>query len=227
MGSGGAFDVGVQFLRRFPGLTVLDAIGPIEVLSRLPGARVECVAPVAGLCASSDESVVLHAKRSLSEVEDCDILLVPGGWGAAELEHDPKCLADLRRLSARSRWTCSVCTGALLLGAAGLLEDLFATTHFCFLDRLAAYGARVERTRYLRSGKFWSAAGVSAGIDMALALAIEEIGEPAAQAIQLGIEYAPAPPIHAGSIDTAPPEIVHSVQERMARAIERRYAEFA
>jgi transcriptional regulator GlxA family with amidase domain len=154
----------------------------------------------------------LVADRALSEVDACDIVVVPGGPGTrAMLEPNP--LHDwLRAVDATTQWTTSVCTGALLLGAAGLLDGLEATTHWTALDLLAGLGARPTEGRFVPQGKIVTAAGVSAGIDMALWLAAQVAGDDVAKAIQLGLEYQPEPPFSSGSTATAAPEIVELVR---------------
>jgi transcriptional regulator GlxA family with amidase domain len=156
------------------------------------------------------------ADRSLDEVPSPDILVVPGGYGTrALLEHEP--LLDwIRSVHQTSTWTTSVCTGALLLGAAGVLDGKKATTHWCARDRLAGLGADVVPDRVVREGKIWTAAGVSSGIDMALQLVQEINGTEVAQAVQLGIEYDPEPPLNAGSPDKAPQPIVDIVTQVFA-----------
>ena len=195
----------------FDGLTALDAIGPYEVLRSVPGWEVEFVAKARGEIRTDSGSLGLSADRSLDEVEQTDIVLVPGGKGNRPLLADEEVLAWLRRLDRGSTWTTSVCTGSLLLGAAGLLEGRRATGHWLFLEQLREYGAEPVRGRYVEDGKLITAAGVSAGIDMALYLVGREAGPEAAQSVQLGIEYDPEPPFDAGSPDKAPAPIVDAV----------------
>jgi len=196
--------------------TALDAVGPYEVLSRLPGAEVAFVAEQPGPVRTDTRALALVADRALSEVDACDIVVVPGGPGTrAMLEPNP--LHDwLRAVDATTQWTTSVCTGALLLGAAGLLDGLDATTHWTALDLLASLGARPTEGRFVPQGKIVTAAGVSAGIDMALWLAAQVAGDDVAKAIQLGIEYQPEPPFSSGSTATAPSQIVELVRSLSA-----------
>jgi len=198
----------------FDKLTALDAVGPYEVLSRLPGARLEFVAKEPGLKATDSGALSLHAQRSLAEVEpgDVDLLLVPGGEGNRPMLDDEEVLDWVRQVHSTSEWTTSVCTGSLVLGAAGVLDGLRATTHWAFIDALSRFGARPVSERVVIEGKVVTAAGVSAGIDMALTVAAEIAGPDVAQAIQLGIEYDPQPPFDAGSPQKAPPEIVEFVR---------------
>ncbi|HEY6697537.1 MAG TPA: DJ-1/PfpI family protein [Acidimicrobiales bacterium] len=190
----------------FDRFTALDAVGPYEVLSRLPGAEVVFVAEQAGPVRTDTRALTLVAERALNDVDACDVVVVPGGPGTrAMLEPQP--LHDwLRAIDATTQWTTSVCTGALLLGAAGLLDGLEATTHWSAFDTLASLGARPTERRVVPQGKVVTAAGVSAGIDMALWLAAQIAGDEVAKAIQLGIEYDPQPPFDSGSIAKASPE---------------------
>jgi putative intracellular protease/amidase len=192
----------------FDRLTALDAVGPYEVLSRLPGAEVKFVATEPGAKRTETRMLSLGADYSLSEVTHPEIVVVPGGFGTRELLEDEPVLAWLRAAHETSRWTTSVCTGSLVLGAAGLLRGLKATSHWLMLERLAEFGAEPTSERVVEQGKVITAAGVSAGIDMALVLAQREAGDEVSQAIQLGIEYDPQPPFDAGSPERAPRQVV-------------------
>ena len=196
----------------FDGLTALDAVGPYEVLSRVPNATVQLVATTPGMKRTDRGSLGLHADLSLDDVPVCDVVVVPGGPGVDVAAADERLLEWLRAVDATSTWTTSVCTGALLLGAAGLLRGRRATTHWLSVDRLRELGATWNDTRVVVDGKYVTAAGVSAGIDMALTHAAELAGPFAAQAIQLSIEYDPQPPYDAGSAATAPAEVVELVR---------------
>jgi putative intracellular protease/amidase len=190
----------------FDRFTALDAVGPYEVLSRLPGAELVFVAERAGPVQTDTRALTLVAERALSDVHACDVVVVPGGPGTRQML-EPQPLHDwLRAIDATTQWTTSVCTGALLLGAAGLLDGLEATTHWSAFDTLASLGARPTERRVVPQGKVVTAAGVSAGIDMALWLAGQIAGDEVAKAIQLGIEYDPQPPFDSGSIAKASPE---------------------
>jgi transcriptional regulator GlxA family with amidase domain len=156
--------------------------------------------------------LALSADSSLEDLPDPDVIVVPGGLGTRALMRDEPMLSWLRRAHETSRWTTSVCTGSLLLAAAGILEGLDATTHWLSLELLARYGAKPVSRRVVEQGKVITAAGVSSGIDMALTLAERIAGERVAQAIQLGIEYDPEPPFDSGSVAKAPPEIVELVR---------------
>jgi putative intracellular protease/amidase len=201
----------------FDGLTALDAVGPYEVLSRLPGARVTFVASQPGPKRTDNGMLALVADRALEDVPGPEMLVVPGGWGVDGAMADPQALDWLRRAHERSRWTTSVCTGSLVLAAAGILRGVRATCHWRSLDRLAALGAVPSTERVVREGKIVTGAGVSAGIDMALRLAGLEAGEEMAQAIQLSIEYDPQPPFDAGSPTKAPPGAVELVRSGALR----------
>jgi transcriptional regulator GlxA family with amidase domain len=204
----------------FDGLTALDAIGPYEVLTRLPGAELRFVAEEAGTKRTDTGTLGVQADLALADVDAPDVVLVPGGKGSRPLMRDPQMLEWLRSVHESSTWTTSVCTGALVLGAAGILDGKRATTHWAYLDRLSEFGAQPVTERVVADGKVITAAGVSAGIDMALTLAARIAGEPVAQAIQLGMEYDPAPPFDAGSPSKAPPEAIELI-----RAAERAQSE--
>jgi putative intracellular protease/amidase len=198
----------------FDGLTALDAVGPYEVLARLPDAEVKFVAAQPGPKRTDDGRLSLVADQALAEETAPEVVLVPGGRGTRALLEDAELLAWIAGAHEQSLWTTSVCTGALLLGAAGILDGLEATTYWLELQTLARYGARPVSARVVEQGKVVTAAGVSAGIDMALMLTERIAGRDIAQAIQLSIEYDPQPPFDAGSPDKAPPEILERVRRR-------------
>jgi transcriptional regulator GlxA family with amidase domain len=191
--------------------TALDAIGPFEVLSRLPGAQVTWLGPEAGPV-STDNGVTMLADARYEELPDPDIALVPGGLGTDDVLDDERILSWIRRAHEGSDWTTSVCTGSLLLAAAGVLDGLEATSHWLDLETLERLGARPTGRRVVVQGKVITAAGVSSGIDMGLVLAAKIAGPEVAQAIQLAIEYDPQPPFDAGSTEKAPPHIVDLVR---------------
>jgi putative intracellular protease/amidase len=195
-------------------LTALDAIGPYEVLSRLPGASVTFVAAEPGPVRTDNGMLTLLAERSINEVGDPDIVLVPGGPGEVAARAGGGVLEWVRAAHETTTWTTSVCTGSLILAAAGLLEGRRATSHWLALEELGRLGAVAVSERVVFDDKIVTAAGVSAGIDMALALAARVAGEDVAQAIQLGIEYDPQPPFDAGSPHKAPAEIVELLRAR-------------
>ena len=198
----------------FDEITALDAIGPYEVLSRLPGATVTFVAREPGPKRTDNGMLALLADRALDELPEPDVIVVPGGFGTRALAHDQELLGWLRHAHEHSTWTTSVCTGALLLAAAGILASLKATTHWLQYDLLRPYGVTPVEQRIVRQGKIITAAGVSAGIDMALMLAAEIAGPELAQGIQLGIEYDPDPPFKGGSTRSAPRAIIELVRAR-------------
>jgi transcriptional regulator GlxA family with amidase domain len=202
----------------FDGITALDAIGPYEVLRSVPGWEVEFVAKARGEVRSDSGGLGLSADKSLDEASAADVLLVPGGKGNRPLLEDAEVLDWLRRVDGETKWTTSVCTGSLLLGAAGLLEGRRATSHWLSLERLRKYGAEPVGGRYVEDGKVITAAGVSAGIDMALHLVGREAGPEAAQKVQLAIEYDPSPQFDAGSPDKAPAAIVEAIRRPSARS---------
>jgi putative intracellular protease/amidase len=201
----------------YNGLTALDAVGPYEVLSRIPEAKVTFVGVEAGLVRTDNQMLSLLAERSLTDVPHPDIVLVPGGKGDVVANAGERVLDWLKSVDRTSQWTTSVCTGSLILAAAGLLDGKRATSHWLALDRLRELGADPVSERVVFSGKMVTAAGVSAGIDMALTLAARIAGDQVAQAIQLGIEYDPQPPFDAGSPEKAPAEVVDLLRS-MARA---------
>ena len=202
----------------FDGLTALDAVGPYEVLSRLPDATVTFVAIEPGPKRTETGMLALIADRALADLPHPDVVVVPGGFGTRALLGEEQILAWLREAHAHSTWTTSVCTGSLLLAAAGILEGLEATTHWLAMDELAEQGVTPVPRRIVEQGKVLTAAGVSAGIDMALLLASRIAGEQLARGIQLGIEYDPAPPFAGGSLETSPPEIVELVRRHVELA---------
>jgi transcriptional regulator GlxA family with amidase domain len=196
----------------FEKLTALDAVGPYEVLRSVPGWEVRFVGPQKGPVRTDCGALGLSADYSLEEVDEADIVLVPGGEGNRPLLEDETVLSWLRRIDTASKWTTSVCTGSLVLGAAGLLEGKRATSHWLFLEQLREFGADPVGGRFVEDGKVLTAAGVSAGLDMALHLVGREVGPELAQAVQLGLEYDPQPPYDAGSAAKAPEPIVEAVK---------------
>jgi putative intracellular protease/amidase len=194
--------------------TALDAIGPYEVLSRLPGAEVTFVAQQAGPVRTDNGMLTIHAETAIGDLPAPDILLVPGGPGEVAARAGGPALDWVRAVHETSTWTTSVCTGSLILAAAGLLERRRATSHWLALEELRRLGAEPVSERVVFDQKIVTAAGVSAGIDMALALAARIAGEEVAQAIQLGIEYDPQPPFDAGSPAKAPEAIVELLRGR-------------
>ena len=197
----------------FDKLAPLDAVGPFEVMRNVPGWDVRTVAKEKGEVRDEGGSLGLLADYTLEEVTEPDVVLVPGGIGNRPLLEDEVVLRWLREVDRTPKWTTSVCTGSLVLGAAGLLDGKRATTNWLLLDALRRYGADPVGGRWVEDGKVLTAAGVTAGIDMALHLVAQEAGPEIAQAVQLGIEYDPDPPFDSGSPQKAPPEIVELVRQ--------------
>jgi putative intracellular protease/amidase len=195
----------------FDGITALDIVGPYEVLARLPGARTRFVGEHAGPVRTDNQVLGLMADMARADVAAADVLVMPGGFATRNLEHDTGLLEWIRAIDAGSTWTTSVCTGSMLLAAAGLLEGKRATTHWSSLERLREYGAEPTSERVVEQGKYVTAAGVSAGIDMALTLAARVAGDDVSRAIQLSIEYDPQPPFDSGSLAKAPQPVVEMV----------------
>ena len=199
----------------FPRLTQLDMTGPFEVFSRVPGGRVHLVWKTTDTV-RSDTGLAMLPDTALADCPQLDVVCVPGGPGVAALMEDEAVLAFLRAQAPGARYVTSVCTGALVLAAAGLLKGKRATTHWASHDFLGPLGAVPEQGRVVRDGKFVTGGGVTAGIDFALTLVAEMLSPEAAQAIQLQIEYAPAPPFAAGSPATAPAEVLAAAKARGA-----------
>ena len=199
----------------FDDLTVLDAVGPYEVLTRLPGAEVTFIGTEVRAYQSDNRMLSLNSSATLADVPNPDVVCVPGGVGVLQQLKGP--LVDwVRAAHETSTWTTSVCTGALLLGAAGVLDGVRATTHWLNLERLREFGAEPTGERVVEQGKVVTAAGVSSGIDMALMLVGRIAGDDVAQTIQLSIEYDPKPPYDAGAPEKARPEIVDMVRAAVA-----------
>jgi cyclohexyl-isocyanide hydratase len=207
----------------FPDLTQLDLTGPYEVFARLPGASVHLIwkslAPVA-----CDRGLRLLPNTTFADCPQLDLICVPGGPGQIALMDDEETLDFLRRQAEGAKWITSVCTGSLVLGAAGLLKGYRATTHWASHDQLAALGAIPVQERWVIDRNRISGGGVTAGIDFALALVAQMAGEAAAKAIQLSIEYDPAPPFHAGSPEDAGPAVVERLMPAMAPMLDKRRA---
>ena len=197
----------------FPRMTQLDLTGPFEVFTRVPGAEVlllwKTLEPV-----QADTGLRLLPSATLHGCPPLDVICVPGGPGVNALMEDAEVLDWLRRQAEEARYVGSVCTGSLVLGAAGLLRGRRATSHWGSRDLLAAFGATPIAGRVVRDGNLFTGGGVTAGIDFALTMAAELAGPEAAQAIQLQIEYAPAPPFDAGTPDTAPPDVLAAARQR-------------
>ncbi|OKJ09082.1 DJ-1/PfpI family protein [Kitasatospora sp. CB01950] len=192
--------------------TSLDAVGPYEILGRMPGAEVVFTAARRGPVRADMGSLALTADAALDEVDSADLLLVPGGPGSVAQQENPEVLDWLRAIDATTTWTTSVCTGSVLLAAAGLLTGRRATTHWFVPQALASFGAEPVDERVVFDGKYATAAGVSSGIDLGLHLVGRICDPETAQGIQLLTEYDPQPPYTAGSPKTAPPAVVEAVR---------------
>jgi transcriptional regulator GlxA family with amidase domain len=202
-------------------MTALDLVGPYQVLVNLPQTELRLAAVSPGP-KRTDTGMIITADRALAELSDCEIVVVPGSGHPQAAASDESLLAWLRGAASRARWLCSVCTGSLILGAAGLLRGRRATTHWLVLDALKEYGALPVAERVVRDERIVTAAGVSAGIDMALQLVSWLHGPQLAQTVQLMMEYDPQPPYDAGSPRTASAEVLAAAtavfSEQLARA---------
>jgi cyclohexyl-isocyanide hydratase len=205
----------------FPKVTQLDLTGPVQVFSSVPGAHVHLIwkriEPVA-----SDSVLTLTPTITFADCPQLDVICVPGGFGTNDMVNDEEVLDFLRRQANGAKYITSVCTGSLVLGAAGLLKGYKAATHWTAMEFLAAFGAIPTKTRVCVDRNRVTGGGVTAGIDFALTLVSIMIDRATAEAIQLGIEYNPAPPFNAGSPDSAPPEILALLKDRIAPAQARR-----
>jgi cyclohexyl-isocyanide hydratase len=205
----------------FPKVTQLDLTGPLQVFSSVPGARVHLIwkriEPVA-----SDTVLTLTPTMTFADCPQLDVICVPGGVGTDDMINDEEMLAFLRRQAAGARYITSVCTGSMVLGAAGLLKGYRATTHWTAMEFLTAFGAIPTKTRVCVDRNRITGGGVTAGIDFALTLVSIMLDRATAEAVQLRLEYNPAPPFNAGSPDTAPPEIVARFREKIAPSRQRR-----
>jgi cyclohexyl-isocyanide hydratase len=206
----------------YPAVTQLDFTGPHQVFSRLPNAQVEC-ASLTGEAITTD-NLTFSGLKKLADIEACDVLCVPGGYGTTDAIQNAEFLAQIRRLAASATYVTSVCTGSLILGAAGLLKGKRAACHWAWRDQLALFGAIPDPARVVRDGNVLSGGGVTAGIDFALTLAAEIAGPQAAQSIQLALEYAPSPPFESGRPETAPPEVLDFINGVFAKAMPERWA---
>jgi putative intracellular protease/amidase len=208
----------------YPGMTQLDFTGPHTVFSRIPGAQA-VVASARGGAVESDGGLVFAGTRPMAEIERCDLLFAPGGFAATEVANDEDFMREFRRLAAGARYLTSVCTGSLILGAAGALKGKRAACHWAWRHLLPLFGAIPDPARVVRDGNVITGGGVTAGVDFAFVVAAEIGGAALAQALQLGLEYAPAPPFDAGSPETAPPEVVAAVKARLAPQLAERAAQ--
>lgn len=197
----------------YPDVTHLDFTGPHQVLSRIPGARVT-VASMGGQDISA-EGLVFTGLADLAKIERCDVICVPGGFGTTAAMLDEAYMAEVTRLAKGAKYLTSVCTGSLILAATGLIRGRRAACHWAWRDLLEPFGVIVDESRVARDGNLITGGGVTAGLDFAFTMVAELAGEAHAQSVQLGLEYSPAPPFNAGRPETAPPEILAAVRERM------------
>ncbi len=206
----------------YPDVTHLDFTGPHQVLSRAPNAEI-VVASMGGRDISA-EGLNFTGLADLAKVERCDMICIPGGFGTTAAMLDEDFMREIRRLSAGAKYLTSVCTGSLILAAAGFLKGKRAACHWAWRDLLEPFGAIVDTRRVVRDGDIITGGGVTAGIDFAFVVLAELAGEDYAKAVQLGLEYAPEPPFSAGCPELAPPEILAQVKARMAAMTDARAA---
>lgn len=206
----------------YPGVTQLDFTAPHQVLVRAPDACVT-VASMGGRDIEA-EGLVFSGLADLAKVAVCDVLLVPGGLGCAEAMADEAFMREIRRLGADARYLTSVCTGSLVLAAAGFLKGRRAACHWAWRDLLIPFGAIVDEGRVCRDGNIITGGGVTAGLDFGFVLLAELAGETFAKTVQLGLEYAPAPPFQSGRPELAPPEVLAAYQKRLAPMMAERRA---
>ncbi len=203
----------------YPGLTQLDLTGPFELMHRLPGAKVHLLWKTRDPI-TSDSGMTFVPSTTLADCPPLDLVFVPGGDGQVQLMTDPEVLGFLREHGGRAKYVTSVCTGSLLLGAAGLLKGCKATSHWAFVDLLPLFGAEPVAGRVVIDGNRITAGGVTAGIDFGLQLVAEIAGEEKAKEIQLGLEYDPAPPYACGHPSRAEPELVTAVRKRLRALVD-------
>jgi cyclohexyl-isocyanide hydratase len=207
----------------YPGMTQLDFTGPHQFLSRAPNSET-VVASLTGGAIEAGGLTFANTVR-LADVVCCDLICVPGGIAATKVAQDEGFIGELKRLAAGARYVTSVCTGSLILGAAGLLKGKRAACHWAWRDLLPLFGAIPDHRRVVRDGNIITGGGVTAGIDFALSVLAEIAGDVVAQTIQLGLEYAPAPPFNAGLPETAPPEVVARYTSATSKMLIQRRAE--
>jgi putative intracellular protease/amidase len=208
----------------YPGMTQLDFTAPHTVFGRIPGAEV-IVASAAGGEVVSEGGLTFAGTRRLANIDRCDLIFFPGGLAATEVINDPAFMTEAGRLAAGARYLTSVCTGSLILAATGLIKGRRAACHWAWRDMLALFDVIPDPARVARDRNVITGGGVTAGIDFALVVAAELAGETFAQALQLNLEYDPAPPFDAGRPERAPPEVLAQVRERMDAILPKRLAE--
>jgi transcriptional regulator GlxA family with amidase domain len=204
----------------FDNFTALDVVGPYEVLSNIPNSKIYFVADKPGLYKNS-KGIQIMAEYSLNDINDPEIVVIPGGFGIDSILKNTEILNWIKTVHEKSQWTTSVCSGALLLVEAGILNGRKFTTHWIRVEQLRKYPVEFVNERYVKDGKIITSAGVSAGIDMALYLTSLVVNENFAKAVQLAIEYDPKPPFDSGSPEKAPKEIVEKIRRQEAAVINR------
>lgn len=207
----------------YPGMTQLDFTGPHQFLSRAPGCEIVVASALGGSVPA--DGLTFSETTKLADVDSCDLICVPGGIVATEVARDPVFMDELKRLAASATYVTSVCTGSLILGAAGLLKGKRAACHWAWRDMLPLFGAIPDAAHVVRDGNVITGAGVTAGIDFALTVLSIIFGDKVAQTVQLGLEYAPEPPFNAGRPETAPADVLAFYTAAMGKIRERRRAE--
>jgi transcriptional regulator GlxA family with amidase domain len=205
----------------YPRITQLDFTGPFEVLKRIPGAEMMLASKDGGVI-EADSGLAFANIRKIADIDHCDMIMTFGGYGLTPAMQDVELMAHVRRLGQGAHYVTSVCTGSLMLAAAGLLEGKRAGCHWAYIELLELLGVKPDRARVVRDGNAITGGGVTAGIDIALTIAAEVAGADAAKTIQLSIEYAPAPPFNSGHPTTAAPETVAAVRGVFAKVVEER-----
>jgi cyclohexyl-isocyanide hydratase len=200
----------------YPGVMPLDFVGPHAIFCRIPGTTT-IVASEQGGAIAAEDGLVFDGTRRMADIERCDLLFVPGGLAATEVINDADFMREFKRLARHARYHTSVCTGSLVLGAAGLLRGKRAASHWAWRHMLPLFGAIPDESRVARDGDIFTGGGVTAGIDFALVVAAEIGGERLAQELQLDLEYAPAPPFNAGRPESAPSDVLATIKERGSR----------
>ncbi len=207
----------------YPGMTQLDFTGPHQFLSRAPGSKIIVASALGGSVPA--DGLTFSGIVKFADVDACDLICVPGGLVATEVARDPVFMCELKRLAASATFITSVCTGSLILGAAGLLKGKRAACHWAWRDMLPLFGAIPGGGHVVRDGNIITGGGVTAGIDFALTVLSIIAGDKVAQTIQLGLEYAPEPPFNAGRPETAPPEVLAAYTAAIGKITARRRAE--
>ena len=208
----------------YPGMTQLDFTAPHTVFSRIPSSET-IVASLAGGEVEADGGLIFAGTKRLADIDRCELIFFPGGFAATEVAGDPAFMGEARRLAAGARYLTSVCTGSLILAATGLIKGRRAACHWAWRDMLELFGVIPDASRVARDGNIITGGGVTAGLDFAFVVAAELAGPEFAQRLQLGLEYAPAPPFNAGRPETAPPEVLARVEARMAEILPARLAQ--